>query len=229
MVTRLERQQEIFGLIGKKLKKKIECFAIGGSALLYHGAKESTKDIDIVFSREEDQREIVNILKEEGFAERNAKILYFEKKNIPILLQRGEDRLDLFCKEIVCFKLTDSIVDRAEAVYEYDNLIVKVIAPEDIIQLKCATERAGDRIDAAELIKKFKIDWDTIIKESQHQTGLGEDIFPVYLFDFLSELKEDLKADIPNNVLKEIRKIGEKAMIKLMKEKKLVKTKRFRK
>ncbi|MEK6907185.1 MAG: hypothetical protein AABW45_01535, partial [Nanoarchaeota archaeon] len=103
-------------------------------------------------------------------------------------------------------------------VFEFENLIVKIVSPEDIILLKCATERAGDRIDALELIKKFNIDWDIIIKESIEQTKLGESIFPVFLYDFLLELKEDLKAEIPSNVLKELLKISEKELAKRLKK-----------
>ena len=54
--------------------------------------------------------------------------------------------------------------------HEFGNLIIKTISPEDIISLKCATEREKDRNDAASLIEKFNIDWEVIIKESIHQT-----------------------------------------------------------
>lgn len=84
--------------------------------------------------------------------------------------------------------------------------------------MKCATERAGDKVDALELIRKFSINWDIVIKESIGQAKLGESIFPVFLYDFLQELKEDLKADIPNNVLKTLRKISEKELIKRLKK-----------
>ena len=73
-------------------------------------------------------------------------------------------------------------------------------------------------MDALELINKFNIDWDIIIKESIEQAKLGENIFPVFLFDFLYELKEDLKADIPKDVINKIRNISEKLMIEKFKK-----------
>ncbi|MEK6932699.1 MAG: nucleotidyltransferase [Nanoarchaeota archaeon] len=219
MVVNLESQNQLLLDVGKRLKRKIECYAIGGSAMIYHGAKKETKDIDIVFLNENDQKEVVSILKEFGFKERLTRLVYIKrlehlKKNSPIMLEKDEFRIDLFNKKVICFYLTNSIENRVTDLLEFGNLFFKVISPEDIILLKCATERAGDRIDALELIKLFNINWKIIIKESLEQTKLGENIFPVYLYDFLLELKEDLKAEIPSSVLKELLKISEEQMIK---------------
>ena len=225
-MTTLEEQNNLFELIGEKLKKSMECFVVGGSAMLYYGAKNLTKDIDAVFNNKEDRGKFIKILEDLGFKERQAKFLYFEKKNVPILMQRENDRLDLFYDKIIDMKFTETIKERAAKVYEYASLIVKVIAPEDIILLKCATERAGDRLDALELVKKLNINWEIIINESINQTKIGGDAYPVLLFDFLSELKEDLKADIPNEVIRRTRKIAEDTIIKKVKDKGHIKVKK---
>ena len=225
-MTTLEEQNNLFELIGEKLKKSMECFVVGGSAMLYYGAKNLTKDIDAVFNNKEDRGKFIKILEDLGFKERQAKFLYFEKKNVPILMQRENDRLDLFYDKIIDMKFTETIKERAAKVYEYASLIVKVIAPEDIILLKCATERAGDRLDALELVKKLNINWEIIINESLNQTKIGGDAYPVLLFDFLSELKEDLKADIPNEVIRRTRKIAEDTIIKKVKDKERIKVKK---
>ncbi len=222
-MIRLEEQQDLFSLIGEKLKKKVECFVIGGSAMIYYKAKDATKDIDIVFLNENDRKLIIDILKELGYKEREAKILYFRKKNVPILLQRGEERFDLFCDKIISFKFTESMKERITSVYEYNNLIIKLVSPEDIILLKCATERAGDRLDAAELIKRANINWDAIINESINQMNLIGDIIPLSLYDFLSELKEDLKANIPDKVINKIEDIAYKETVKKIKSGKHIK------
>ena len=169
MVMNLESQNKLFSDIGNLLKRKIECYAIGGSAMIYHGAKKDTKDIDIVFLSENDQKEVVNILEEMGFKKRLTRLVYIKRlehleKRSPIMLQKDEARIDLFNKKIICFYLTKNIENRITDVLEFNDLIVKVVSPEDIILLKCATERAGDRIDALELIKNFDINWNIIIK-----------------------------------------------------------------
>jgi len=208
-----KKQEELFRFIGEKLNKKIECYVIGGSAMMYYGMKDATKDIDLVFEKEKDMEEIVRLLKSLGYKEKETKILYPKKKNVPVLLER-DARFDLFSEKIVNTVLSDAMKERINAVYEYNNLIVKVISPEDLIITKCATERAGDRKDALEIIKKTNVNWDVIIKESINQTELSPYLFPLFLFDFLYELKEDLKADIPKEVLDKIRKISEKMLEK---------------
>ena len=208
----LEQQNELFKVLGEKLKKRIECYVIGGSAMMYHGMKPSTKDIDLVFDHEKDREEVEKILKNIGYKERETRVIYFGKKNTPLLLQRDEARFDLFLNKIISTVLSEGMKERVELIYEYDDLIVKVISPEDIIITKCATERAGDRKDAAEIIKKVTIKWDQVIEESIYQASVTPYIFPVFLFDFLEELKEDLKAEIPKKILDEIRKIGEDMM-----------------
>ena len=209
----VKEQNDIFGLIGRKLKRKIECFVIGGSAMMYYNVKENTKDIDVVFLNEKDRMEIENILRKEDFTERNTRFLYHRKKNVPILLQKYDMRFDLFLRDIICFWLSDEMIERVEKVYEFGDLIVKVVSLEDIVLLKCATERAGDRADVKEIIEKVGIKWDVITEEVVRQTK-DREIFSVFLYDFLMELKEDLKVDIPKEVIKKVRTIGEREMVK---------------
>ena len=210
----LKKQNELLSLIGEKIKKKVECYIVGGSAMLYHGVKEETKDVDIVFDDEDSKEAFEKILRDLEFKERDIRILYFKKRNTPLLLQRGEERIDLFVKKVITFEITETMKERVEKVYEYSNLTVKVVSPEDIILFKCATERAGDRIDASNIIKNFNVNWNVIIDEAVNQTKLESYLFPVYLYDFLEELKEDFKANIPNEVLRKIRKISEGLLVK---------------
>ena len=217
----LEQQNELFKLIGEILKDKLECYVIGGSAMMYYGMKGNTKDIDLVFEHEKDREKVIQVLKNLGYNERGIKVvsvIYPKKKNTPILLERDDSRVDLFVNKIINTVLSDSMKDRINSIYEYGNFIIKVLAPEDLIITKCATERAGDRLDAVEIMKRAKIDWVVIIKESVFQAEVTPYLFPVFLFDFLYELKEDLKADVPKKVLDEIRKISEDLLEKKLKK-----------
>jgi hypothetical protein len=220
MIT-LREQLDLFKLIGQELKRQVECLAIGGSAMMFYGAKETTKDVDLVFMKEEDFNLFKKTLYSIGFDEKKNIVNIFghyeSAKKKPILMEGRNTRFDLFLKEVLCFKISDFIWERAREIHEFGNFIVKTASPEDIILLKCATEREKDRQDAFELIKRFSIDWDVIINESVRQTKLGKIIFPVYLFDFLLELRQNLHADIPEKVIKKIRSIGEQEMIKALK------------
>jgi len=216
----LKKQEELFMLIGNRLKNKVECFVIGGSAMMYHGVKANTKDVDLVFNKESDKELVLNILLNSGYKERYTFLVYPKKKNVPILLELDESRIDLFSKKIICFELTESMMGRVTGVYEYGNFIVKLISPEDIILLKCATERAGDRVDAKAIIEDFKINWDILIQEALNQTKEEKEIFAVFLYEFLLELKEDLKVDIPKEALNKIGKIAEDELVKRLKKSK---------
>lgn len=203
-MTEIKEQEDIFKLIGSNLKKKTECFVIGGSAMLYYKLKEATKDIDIVLLNENERQYVLKMMRNLGYTERNSKILYINKKNVPILLQREQNRFDLFNKKIINLKFSDGMVDRVNLVYEYNNLTVKVVSREDIIILKCATDRAGDRLDAANIIKNTNINWNILMEESINQMNLIGDVIPLNLYQFLLELKEDLHIEIPDEFIKKL-------------------------
>ncbi|MEK6891592.1 MAG: DUF6036 family nucleotidyltransferase [Nanoarchaeota archaeon] len=203
-MTDIKEQENIFNLIGSNLKKKIKCYVIGGSAMLYYKLKNVTKDIDIVLCSENDRQCILNTMKELGYAERNPKILYVNKKNVPILMQRGDDRFDLFNRTIINLRFSENMEKRSKIVYEYGNLIANIVSPEDIIILKCATDRAGDRLDAGSIIKNTNINWNILVEESINQMNLVGDVIPLSLYEFVFELKEDLKIEIPDEFIKKL-------------------------
>ena len=223
-MVKINEQTQLFEIIGAELEEKIECYVIGGSAMMFYGAKEDTKDVDLVFLKNKDLEKVKKILEKINFKDKKELVKIFrryeDKKNRPIMMVGKEgERVDLFFKEIITFKMSNSIVKRVTETHEFNNLLVKVVSPEDIILLKCATEREKDRFDALSLIEKFNINWNVIIEEAVNQTRLESYLFPVYLYDFLEELKEDFKAEIPKEVLKEIRKISEDLLLKKLKKK----------
>ncbi len=221
MIT-FDQQLKLFKLIGNTLKSRAECYVIGGSAMMFYDAKAETLDIDLVFMDKKDLDNVKEALISIGFELKSSLIKIFKRydtaSNTPIMMVRKDERFDLFVKEIISFVMSDTITKRVKETHEFDNLIVKVVSPEDIILMKCATEREKDRYDASNLIKKTNINWDILIKESIHQAELTPYLFPVFLFDFLYELKEDLKADIPKEVLNKIRKISEDMLEKTLKK-----------
>ena len=217
----LNDQLELFKLIGRILKDKIECLVIGGSAMMFYGAKEATKDIDLVLMKESDFDTTREVIRELGFEERTVikKFKHLEiKKYEPAWMEGKNTRIDLFCKGVINIKISEAMLERVKEIHEFHNLTIKVISPEDILFLKSAIERPRDKEDAMQLINKFNINWDIIIKESIKQTEIGHYLFAVFLFDFLEELKEDHKADIPKEVIKKVRKIAEEQMIKKLKK-----------
>jgi hypothetical protein len=211
----LKEHMDMFKLVGERLKKPVECMAIGGSAMLFYGLKSATKDVDIVFFSESDRALFAEVLEESGFSR---KIIGDGKsrKGIPIVMEGRDTRFDLFLGEVFQFTISQDMRERVEQKHEFGKLILEIVSHEDIIILKSVTDREGDRTDAKNIIGKVSVNWDAIIKEAQWQTENGNKAFTVYLFDFLEEIYDGGTA-IPKQVMRKVRKISEEEMLKALK------------
>src|SRR3989344_2526628 len=229
----LQEQIDLFkNVIGSQLKNKVECIAIGGSAMMFYGAKNATKDVDLVFLKEKELIAVKEILYNSGFNERkNIKGIFREDEDAgkPVMMDGKETRFDLFLNEVIGYKIHEKVIERIREVHEFGNFIVKTASPEDILMIKGCTERERDRDDAAELVRKFKIDWNIVINETAEQTKIGIAAFPILLYDFLTELRDNFKSDVPKNITKELLVIAEKRLEELKKKGQLIKVTKYKK
>ena len=229
----LQEQIDLFkNVIGSQLKNKVECIVIGGSAMMFYGAKNATKDVDLVFLKEKELIAVKEILYNSGFNERkNIKGIFREDEDAgkPVMMDGKETRFDLFLNEVIGYKIHEKVIERIREVHEFGNFIVKTASPEDILMMKGCTERERDRDDAAELVRKFKIDWNIVINETAEQTKIGIAAFPILLYDFLTELRDNFKSDIPKNITKELLVIAEKKLEELKKKDQLIKVTKYKK
>lgn len=207
----MKEQEEIFNLIGRALKEKVGCFVVGGTAMMFLGLKEVTKDIDIVFQARKDYETFKSSLINLGAKEAGAEIINPEK--VSCILSLGNARFDLFLEHLIHFRLTKTVMSRTKEIHEFGNLIVKVVSPEDIILFKSMADREADKIDVAELAKRININWEIILDEAEEQTKDSEFFFSVFLYNFLIGIREDLKIEIPQEFLKRLKKISEKSLI----------------
>ena len=107
-----DEQKEIFQLIGNLCERRIECFVVGGSAMLFYNFKSATKDVDLIFHTEEDRKHIEKILLNLKFRK------FIEESNIedrflPFRLEREEFVFDLFACGVFRFKISPGIKDIA--------------------------------------------------------------------------------------------------------------------
>lgn len=200
-------QQNLLLNVAKKLNKKIVVYAVGGTAMMFHGLKDTTKDIDLVFNNEKDREEFKVAAKSLGYNEIDSVIVYgAEKENRPVMLTRGKgqaERFDLFNYNVISFFFSDNMKVRSENTFEFEhNLVLKIANIHDLILMKCATDRQKDAEDVQTIINKTNnIDWNLIIEESKHQVSLGKKRAIWDLGDFLERLKDELKLDIPQEVI----------------------------
>jgi len=215
----IEKQNELFLNISKKLKKKVECYAIGGTAMMFLELKRTTKDIDLVFETEKERQYFMESLISLGYTKMESRILYGKKPNQPELLKLEDDRIDLFLTEVISFIFSEESKKRIKTIREFaPNLIIKVADANDIFMMKSATEREKDLDDAKAIIDNNQINWNIILEETKNQMKLGGKRAALDLGVFLENLKTK-GVTIPKNISDELFKIFEN-QIKEMKKKK---------
>lgn len=173
----IQEQDELLELLSSNIEEDTSCYAFGGTALMYQGFKESTKDIDLIFKTEKDRQIFINALLELDFKKISLIGIYIKNKlkdkNKPEIYERGDVRFDLFVENIFRTKLTDSMRERSKEKHDFirkdKTLTVFVISPEDIILLKSVTNRENDFADIKMILKKKDIDWNIIVNEAVKQ------------------------------------------------------------
>ena len=197
MIT-YEDQMNLFGLISKKISKDVECYAFGGTAMLFYGYKEETKDVDLVFEKEEGRKEFIKAIEEIGYRLWTPFDIYVPEKlrdkYKPMVFKFGDGRFDLFIKKIFRTLISPSMKEDLFAVHDFKdkhNLRVKALRKEHIVLLKAVTERKNDFEDIRTIVEKEKnFDWQYFIDEVIWQTMHGDSWV---LFDaekMLGELKK---------------------------------------
>ena len=166
-------QEELLRLIADYLQEDLTCMAIGGTAMMFLGYKNTTKDIDLVFKTEAERRAFVHAIEQLGYKEKSLVALYDEKKRKmagrPKIYSRGEERFDLFARSVFGYDLDfdmTKIVQRLDFLGKHE-LIVYVVPKEELLLLKAITHREKDDEDIATIVKIEKtMNWDSIIDKA---------------------------------------------------------------
>jgi|SRR3989339_502943 len=209
MIT-IQEQQLLFVDIGNKLPKKMTAYAIGGTAMMFLGIKDTTLDIDLVFMNDKDRLVFNETAKSLGFREMDSRVVYKTKDNTPEMLKLGEVRFDLFLPKVITSSFSEKMQERAKQIHEFGNLIIKIADVHDLIIMKAVTGREKDDIDIERIIKDSKIDWEILIEESQNQINLGNEraLMDIgYTFEKIEKRKE---IEIPKNFSDKIWKLFNK-------------------
>ncbi|MGA1848420.1 MAG: DUF6036 family nucleotidyltransferase [Thermoplasmatota archaeon] len=142
------------------LKRTVSCTLIGGLAMMYHGAKETTKDIDMVFSKGKEIEHFIHTVSKMGFSPNPGLTEdYLDLKAHAIYISDDGYMLDLFLSRVLNgFYLTDNMKKRSKTIHLEGNLEVKVLSPVDIFLFKSITLREDDLLDMAYLAPMIK-DW----------------------------------------------------------------------
>ncbi|MBI2124363.1 hypothetical protein HYT92_01090 [Candidatus Pacearchaeota archaeon] len=99
----IDEQQAILLSIARELKKQVTAFAVGGTAMMFLGLKNSTMDIDLVFESIESREEFIKAAGKIGFSSLDSAAIYGKRENIPEMLKLDDFRLDLFVSNVIDF------------------------------------------------------------------------------------------------------------------------------
>ncbi|MBN1544363.1 hypothetical protein JW898_02770 [Candidatus Woesearchaeota archaeon] len=200
----IEEQHELLTAIAGRLKNRVTAYAIGGTAMMFLGFKEATADIDLVFTQEKERKEFIRAIEELGFDTIDTTILYRKKEDVPIMYRLKETRLDLFLNKVISFIFSKGMQERHIQIHEYgDKMNLLIAHPQDVIIMKCATDREKDIDDARTIIRSIDINWDTLTEEANAQVKLVKEDTLLELGYFLEKLQMT-GTDVPDEVLDNI-------------------------
>ncbi len=182
--------------ISKHLEAETTVYLIGGLAMVLHGYKAITFDVDIVFDTDEDLKRFMVASEKAGMktiSDKSAE--YVQLGTLHILENQNGIRLDIFYKQ-VCngLVLSQDMKHRAQTKLELNNLTVHAMSGEDIFLFKSITMRDNDLADMFS-IAQIELNWNTIEFEIRKQPN-SEKWFP-RVRDRLMDLKDDYGTDSP--------------------------------
>lgn len=191
-------QTMLFELIAKRITKDVSCYAFGGTAMMFYGYKEETKDVDLVFEDHNNRDEFIKVLTDLQYKEFNPVSIYIPEKlkdkHKPLMFRRDNNRFDLFVKKIFRTILSDKMKEDKYSVHQYKDkftLTINVFKTEHIVMLKSVTDRQNDFDDIRLILEKDKyFNWQYLIDEAiwQYQHG---DTWVIYdLEETIKELQK---------------------------------------
>ena len=203
----IQQQEEMLIAIGNILSKKLQVYAIGGTAMMLRGIKNSTLDIDLVFNNKADREAFMNALKKLGAKDSDVILVYGLKNNTPLMLEFNNCRFDMFMNKVITSTFSDAMKERAKHTHEFGNLIVKVADPSDILIMKSVTSREKDIDDIAAISNKSHIDWWIIVDEAKEQVKLGNERAIMGLGEKLEKLANQKLVVVPKEISDKIWKL----------------------
>lgn len=196
-------QNQLLIQIGNKLSKEITIYAIGGTAMMFLGLKDVTKDIDLVFIDKKERKIFKEAAISLGYKEMDPSIVYGMQNNCPEMITLGDSHFDLFNLEVIDFIFSKTMQERATQIHQFGkNLKLKIADKHDIIIMKCATRRMKDEDDIVNIVKNNSpINWETIVKEIKFQVSLGKETAFMEMGNMVEKLIYIHKLNVSKSIL----------------------------
>ncbi|MBI3032068.1 hypothetical protein HYY69_01225 [Candidatus Woesearchaeota archaeon] len=198
MITH-EDQMKLFNVIAQQINSDIVCYAFGGTAMMFYGYKNDTKDIDLLFEQEKERTEFMRVIQLLGFKETSPLKIYIEEKlrdkYRPLMFKRDDDmRFDLFVKKIFRTEISEKMKEDKFAAHQFKGkytLTINALRTEHIVMLKSVTDRDKDFEDILTIIQKDKyFNWQYLIDEAIWQYQHGDTWIIYDLEETIKELQK---------------------------------------
>lgn len=139
--------EKVIGL----LKGQCNPLVVGGFCMIFHGLKDTTKDIDLIFQQKEGLDRFQEALKKANYK--------LKSKNEVTVYQGPELRFDLFLNQIFNAKLNERILNRSEK-RPIGNRIINFASREDLAVLKGLSSRERDLEDLVGILRSKGFEWE---------------------------------------------------------------------
>lgn len=169
--------------IDSLLKKEIEIYLLGGSAMSFYGLKDATKDVDVLFKNQYDCALFFNAITELGYETSEHYFPPLLQMEATFFIYKDDEIwIDLFVDNVMGkFRLTDSIKKRSvKTNLSTTHLNVNCLDKNDIFLFKSITPRERDEDDLILMLTKTEIDFDIIHSEIKNQSTEFKDLINDY-------------------------------------------------
>jgi len=193
-----DKIEEIFKEIEQLSTNRIEAYMLGGGAMIQHGFKTATKDIDLVLDDQVHLTTLISALKEIGYGTVTELENVYKKMDAKTVLEReNRPRFDIFL-DIVCKKLvlSENIKERSIEYIDLDHLTIKLLSKEDIFLFKVVATRERDMEDASRLVESG-LNWSVILKETERQSVYTDRKWFPLLYQSIEELEQEYSQNCP--------------------------------
>jgi predicted nucleotidyltransferase len=140
-------------LIDLMQKNNVLYALVGGFAVNYYGYIRTTQDIDfLIYPSDDNAEKMMNALEEFGFGNAGIPADYFTKESAAIHIGVEPNRIDFLTSlrgldnDTIFNNLQDAVIE---------DIAVKIISLNDLIQVKKVSTRLKDNADAEELEKSI--------------------------------------------------------------------------
>ena len=202
----LAKVAEALSEVGRLLPERVECYALGGLALVLEGLKEATRDVDLAVLDERSFKLLLSAFEAAGI-----ELPAEAEPKREAVLERGGVRVDLFFGEVAGARITEAMAKRAARAVAYGSLVIRVLSLDDVAFLKAVSGRERDLEDLARIARRG-LDWGVLAEDALSQKEPGR--FALAVLEALEALEEAYGVALPRRFKSALKRAAAAYLVK---------------